>query len=106
VERLDMPCNAEHPRKLPRQYVCSQHFSETDFTLGDEQVWTDRQFQMGCLYKDTDKVFTVSVYFPFTSHNSVHVQLRTSFNPLPPQGLKIKLCTEILADILTVTKHF
>ena len=31
-----MPCNAEHARKLSRQYVCSLHFSETDFTLGDE----------------------------------------------------------------------
>jgi heme/copper-type cytochrome/quinol oxidase subunit 2 len=31
-----MACNAEHARKLSRQYVCSLHFSETDFTLGDE----------------------------------------------------------------------
>jgi len=31
-----MPCNAQHARKLSRQYVCSLHFSETDFTLGDE----------------------------------------------------------------------
>jgi len=31
-----MPCNAEHARKLSGQYVCSLHFSEADFTLGDE----------------------------------------------------------------------
>jgi len=31
-----MPCDAEHARKLSRQYVCILHFSETDFTLGDE----------------------------------------------------------------------
>ena len=31
-----MPFSAEHARKLSRQYVCSLHFSETDFTLGDE----------------------------------------------------------------------
>jgi len=36
AERLGMPCNAEHARKLPWQYVCSLHFSKTDFTLGDE----------------------------------------------------------------------
>lgn len=36
VERLVPPCNAEHARKLPRQYVCSHHFSGSDFTLGDE----------------------------------------------------------------------
>jgi hypothetical protein len=36
VERLGMPCNAEPARKLSRQYVCSLHFSKTDFTLGDE----------------------------------------------------------------------
>jgi len=36
VERLGMPCNAEHARKLSRQYVCSLHFSKTDFTFGDE----------------------------------------------------------------------
>jgi len=35
-----------HARKLPRQYVCSQHFSEIDFTLGVEHVWTDWQFQI------------------------------------------------------------
>jgi len=29
-------CNAEHARKLSRQYVCSLRFSKTDFTLGDE----------------------------------------------------------------------
>jgi len=31
-----MPCNEEHARTLSRQYVCSQHFSETDFTVGDK----------------------------------------------------------------------
>ena len=31
-----MTCNAEHIRKLSRQYVCSLHFSETYFTVGDE----------------------------------------------------------------------
>jgi len=31
-----MPCNAELARKLSRQYVCSMHFPEIDFTLGDE----------------------------------------------------------------------
>jgi hypothetical protein len=36
AERLGMPCNAEHARKLPRQCVCSQHFLEIDFTLGVE----------------------------------------------------------------------
>jgi hypothetical protein len=36
MERLGMPCNAEQARKLSRPYVCSLHFSETDFTLGDE----------------------------------------------------------------------
>jgi hypothetical protein len=28
--------HAQHAIKLSRQYVCSLHFSETDFTLGDE----------------------------------------------------------------------
>jgi hypothetical protein len=36
VERLGMPCDAEHARSLLRQYVCSLHFSETNFTLGDK----------------------------------------------------------------------
>ena len=36
AERLGMPCNLEHARKLLRQYVCNQHSSETEFTLGDE----------------------------------------------------------------------
>jgi len=36
VERLGTPSNAEHARKQSRQYVCSLHFSETEFTLGDE----------------------------------------------------------------------
>jgi hypothetical protein len=27
AERLGIPCNAQHVRKLPRQYVCSQHYS-------------------------------------------------------------------------------
>jgi hypothetical protein len=36
AERLGMPCNAEHARKLSRQFVCSLHFSEIDFTLVDE----------------------------------------------------------------------
>jgi len=31
-----MPCNAEHARTLSRQYVCSLHFSETDFTVDDK----------------------------------------------------------------------
>ena len=31
-----MPCDAEHARTLSRQYVCSLHFSETDFTVGDK----------------------------------------------------------------------
>jgi hypothetical protein len=31
-----MPCNAEHARKLSRQYVYRLHFAETDFTLDDE----------------------------------------------------------------------
>jgi len=31
-----MPCNAQHARKLSRLYDCSLHFSDTDFTLGDE----------------------------------------------------------------------
>ena len=31
-----MPCDAEHSRKLPRLYVFSVHFSEIEFTLGDE----------------------------------------------------------------------
>jgi len=35
TERLGMPCNAQHARKLSRQYVCSLHFSKTVFTLGD-----------------------------------------------------------------------
>jgi len=29
-----MPCDAEHARTLSGQYVCSLHFSETDFTVG------------------------------------------------------------------------
>ena len=36
VERFGMPCDAEHARTLSRQYVCSLHFSETDFTVGDK----------------------------------------------------------------------
>jgi hypothetical protein len=36
VDKLGMPCNAEHAWKLSKQYVCRLHFSETDFTLGDE----------------------------------------------------------------------
>jgi len=28
--------HAQCAKKLSRQYVCSLHFSETDFTLGDE----------------------------------------------------------------------
>ena len=36
AERLGMPCNAQHVRKLSRLYICSLHFSEADFTLGDE----------------------------------------------------------------------
>jgi hypothetical protein len=31
-----MYCTAEHARKLRTQYVCSKHFSETDFKLGDK----------------------------------------------------------------------
>jgi len=31
-----MPCDAEHARTLLRQYICSLHFSETDFTVGDK----------------------------------------------------------------------
>ena len=31
-----MPCDAEHARTLLRHYVCSLHFSETDFTVGDK----------------------------------------------------------------------
>jgi len=36
VERLGMPCGAEHARTLSRQYVFSLYFSETDITLGDK----------------------------------------------------------------------
>jgi hypothetical protein len=32
AERLGMSGKAEHTRRLRQQYVCSQHFSETDFT--------------------------------------------------------------------------
>ena len=32
-----MPCDAEYARSLSRQYVCSLHFSETDFTVGDKR---------------------------------------------------------------------
>jgi len=35
-----MPCDAEHARTLSRQYVCSLHFSETDFTVADK-TWLD-----------------------------------------------------------------
>jgi len=38
AERLAMPCNAQHARKLSRQYVCSLLFSKTEFTLGDETI--------------------------------------------------------------------
>jgi len=31
-----MPCDAEYARSLSRRYVCSLHFSETDFTVGDK----------------------------------------------------------------------
>jgi hypothetical protein len=31
-----MPCDAHYAKKLCRQYVCSQHFSESDFTVADE----------------------------------------------------------------------
>ena len=31
-----VPCNAEHAKKLRRQYVRSQDFSETDFTMAEE----------------------------------------------------------------------
>jgi len=31
-----MPCDAQHAKKLCRQYVCNQHFSESDFTVADE----------------------------------------------------------------------
>ena len=37
-----MPCNAHHAGKLSGQYACSLHFSEADFTLGDE-TRLDRQ---------------------------------------------------------------
>jgi hypothetical protein len=60
--------------------------------------WNDFEW----LYKDTYKVFTVSVYFPITTHNSVNVQLITYHL----QDLKRKLGTEIHANTLTVTKHF
>jgi hypothetical protein len=36
AQRLRKPCKAEHTRKLQTQYVCSQHFSETDFTSADK----------------------------------------------------------------------
>jgi hypothetical protein len=36
AEKLGMPCDAQHVRTLSRQYVCSMHFSETDFTVGDK----------------------------------------------------------------------
>ena len=31
-----MSCEVEHARTLSRQCVCSLHFSETDFTVGDK----------------------------------------------------------------------
>jgi len=34
-----MSCNAEHARKLSRQYVCSLRSSKTEFTLGDETIF-------------------------------------------------------------------
>ena len=33
-----MSCNAEHARKLSRQYVRSLRSSKTEFTLGDETI--------------------------------------------------------------------
>jgi len=36
MERLGMLCDAEHARTLSRQYVCSLHLSETDFTVGEK----------------------------------------------------------------------
>jgi len=34
-----MPCDAEHVRKLSRLSDCSLHFSDTDFTQGDENKY-------------------------------------------------------------------
>jgi hypothetical protein len=51
VERLGMLCNAQHARKLSTLYACSLHFSETDFTLGDEnkygQIGSSKYFYGG-----------------------------------------------------------
>jgi hypothetical protein len=33
-----MPCDAEMASRLFRQYVCSLHFSESDFTVGDRRL--------------------------------------------------------------------
>jgi len=65
-----MPCNAQHARKLSTLYVCSLHFSETDFTLGDEnkygQFGSSKYFYSGLTLQFSPPSIIVVVTFNMT----------------------------------------
>jgi hypothetical protein len=60
AEGVGMPCDAEMASRLFRHHVCSLHFSESDFTVGDR-----RRLNMLAV----PNPFTVASYSSSTQHH-------------------------------------
>jgi len=67
-----MPCNAAHARKMSILYVCSFHFSETNFTLDEEnmygQIGSSKSFYSGLTLQ-----FSPSSIIAITTFNMTYV---------------------------------